>query len=77
MKKLTNLKLKEFCEMSDSEMKSIRGGDGFEIKCPSGTSDGQCFGSCEFELKYDGGVRWVVGTCHYSGLANICACVES
>lgn len=48
MKKLTKLRLKEFHEMNDSEMKSIRGGyDGSLKKCSSGTSDEQCIGLCE------------------------------
>lgn len=75
MKKLTKLRLKEYHEMNDSEMKGIRGGyGGFEKKCPNGNSDYQCFGSCETGVTYNGQTVWVVGSCHYSGFNNICAC---
>jgi natural product precursor len=77
MKKLKKLKLKEFHEMSDFEMKGVRGGYSGEFgkKCSQGTSDYQCFGSCEQELTYNGTTYLFVGSCHYSGISNICACV--
>lgn len=77
MRKLTKFKLKEFNELTDSEMKSIRGGYGaeFEKKCSNGYSESQCAASCEEEIRYGDKTVWVVGTCHHSGISNICACV--
>lgn len=76
MKKLTKLRLKEYHEMNDSEMKSIRGGyGGFGKKCPSGSSDYQCFGSCEEELVVGDTTYLLTGSCHFSGMTYICACV--
>lgn len=77
MRKLTKIKLNEFNELTDSEMKSIRGGYGaeFEKKCPNGYSESQCVGSCEQEITYGNKTFWVVGSCHHSGVNDICTCV--
>lgn len=78
MRKLTKMKLKEFNEMTDSEMKSIRGGyDTYSQlkKCPRGYTELQCAGVCEVEIEYGGKKLVAAGSCHHSGIKDICMCV--
>lgn len=75
MKKLSNLKLKKFHEMSISEMKNVIGGyddsydggyDGYDygapMPCP--TSSDICFGDCS--VKVPGQLLPVKGKCQIS-----------
>lgn len=78
MRKLTKMKLKEFNEMTDSEMKSIRGGyDTYsELRdCHRGYTELQCLAICEVEIVYGGKTLIAAGSCHHSGIEDICACV--
>jgi natural product precursor len=76
MKKLRKLNLKSATLMDDNEMKMIVGGSGTN-DCPKGRSETGCAKSCTVYAEYNGQGVLRSGTCHYSGIGDICACVVS
>lgn len=57
--------------LNESEMKLV---EAKTNDCPKGMSEEECIYSCAIELP-DG--RLTGGSCHYSGIGSICACVRS
>lgn len=80
MKTLKKTKLHDFPTLDDQEMKRIAGGFGGGTPpdyCPRGDSEIRCVQSCLIEATdTEGNTRVIYGECHYSGIANICACVK-
>lgn len=78
MKKLKKIQLNESSSLDDQSMKKIVGsfsGNTRSSGCSSGDSDTSCAGSCVIEIELSGKTYLLSGSCHYSGVGSVCACV--